>query len=207
MQKVAVNSFVRRQTADSKFSHFGGSEHELVGLVLKNFERAMPGYRDGVILVPVPPEKFFSGVVEVTESTPLQATFGARRKGEAPYIDVVAVGGDKLPAQAVDVVLYRHDVLGDEATECPGCHRLGMWPPLNEMAGCPQTCEVCGGTGHRAKWEIVSLNARPTAEVEPMTPMAMARNFLAMAGGTKADYTAEEFAKAIVYWSARAMRG
>ena len=207
MQEVAVNSFVRRQTADSKFSHFSGTEDELVELVLENLPRATSGHKDGVILVPVPPEKFFSGVVEVVEGMPLQANFGARRKGEAPYIDVVAVGGPKLPAQAVEVVLYRHDVLGEEAEKCLRCRGLGLWPPLNEMDPDTQTCEVCGGSGHRARWEIVSLNARPTEGPEPMTPMAMARNLLAMAGGTQADYSAQQFAEAIVYWSTRAMRG
>ena len=40
-----------------------------------------------------------------------------------------------------------------------------------------------------------------------MTPMAMARNFLALPGGTKAEYTAAQFAEAIIYWSTRAMHG
>ncbi len=177
-----VNTFARRQTAESKFSHFGGSEDQLLELVEACMEQAKAGYRDGVILVPVPPENFFSGVVEVSTDTPLRAEFGARAKSEAPYINVVAAGGEKLPAAAVEVVLYRHDVLGADATR-------------NE-AGEPV-----------AEWEIISLNARATEGPEPMSPMAMARNFLALEGGTKAEYTAEEFARAIVYWSTRAMRG
>lgn len=183
MLTVCLNSFVGRQTADSRFSHFGGSEGDLIALVEANLSRATPGYRDGVILVPVPSQNFFSGVVEVTEGVPLRATFGARREGEAPFLDVVAVGGQKLPAAAVDIVLYRHDVLEqDEVT------RDGEGNPL-------------------ATWEVISLNARATEGLEPLTPMAMARNLLALPGGTKADYSPEEFARAIVYWSTRAMRG
>lgn len=173
---IGINSLAMRQTADSKYSHFGGTWDELVRLVKENFKKAKPGYRDGVILVPLPPEGFFSGVVEVTPDTPLKAEFSARRKGEEPYISVVAVGGEKLPAAVVEAVLYRHDVLGSDVTT-------------------------------DAEWEIVSINARPTDEPEPLTPVAMARNFLSLPGGTKAEYTAEEFARAIIYWSKRAMRG
>lgn len=174
--KIAVNEFCKRQVADSKYSHFVGTWDKLVALVESHFGEAKPGYKDGVLLVIVPPEGFFSGVVELSENTPLRAVFSARRKGEEPYLQVEAVGGEKLPAKVVEVVIYRCDVLGDEAT-----------------------------TG--AEWEIISLNARPTTDPEPPTPIAMARNFLELAGGTKADYSAEDFAQAIIYWSRRAMRG
>lgn len=177
-QKVAINKFVERQTADSRFSHFAGIWDELVELVKANFEKAKPGYRDGVMTVPVPADRFFSGVVELVEDTPLKAEFSARRKGEEPYINVVAVGGEKIPAKAVEIVVYRHDVL-----------------------------EADGDASTDAEWEVISINARPTDEPEPMTPVAMARNFLELVGGTKAEYTAEQFAQSIIYWSKRAMRG
>lgn len=175
---IGINSIALRQTAESKFSHFAGSMEELAALVEVHFAEAMPGYKDGVLLVPVPAEGFFSGVVEVTPETPLRAVFTARRKGEDAYLQVEAVGGDKLPAKVVEIVLYRHDVLAENNDATTD-----------------------------AEWEIVSLNARPTGEPEPVSPMAMARNFLALPGGTKADYSAEEFARSIVYWSKRAMRG
>jgi len=175
-EMIGINSLAIRQTPDSKYSHFAGTSDELVSLVEGNFDQQKTGYRDGVILVPLSPEGFFSGVVEVTPDTSLRATFSARRKGEDPYVQVEAVGGQKLPAKAVEVVLYRHDVLGSDAST-------------------------------EAEWEIVSLNARPTEEPEPPTPVAMARNFLGLPGGTKADYAAKEFAHSIVYWSKRAMRG
>ena len=174
--KIAVNEFCRRQTHGSKFSHFAGTFEELASLVERYFNSATQGYRDGVLLVPVPTEGFFSGVVEVTTETPLRATFVARRKGEDPYLQVEAVGGEKAKAGAVEIVLYRHDVLGEDAST-------------------------------DAEFEIISINARPTEGPEPMTPVAMARNFLELPGGTKAEYSAEEFAKAIIYWSTRAMRG
>lgn len=176
MTTIDINALALRQTAKSKYSHFAGTAEELISLVEGNFNQQKAGYRDGVVLVPVSAENFFSGVVEVTPDTPLRATFGARRKGEDPYVQIEAVGGEKLPAKVVEVVCYRHDVLGADAST-------------------------------EAEWEVVSINARPTEEPEPLTPVAMARNFLELPGGTKATYTAEAFAHAIMYWSKRAMRG
>ena len=173
---IGINNFVRRQTQSSKFSHFAGTFDELSTLVEENFSLAQPGYMDGAMLVPLPSEGFFSGVVEVTAEMPLVATFSARRKGEEPYLQIEAISGQKLPAKFVEAVVYRHDTLGEDATTA-------------------------------AEWEIVSLNGRPTEEPEPLTPVAMARNFLQLPGGTEAVYTAEEFASSIMYWSKRAMCG
>jgi len=55
-----------------------------------------------------------------------------------------------------------------------------------------------------ADFEIISINARVTAAEEPMDPMTMARNFLVLEGGTKGDFSAQQFAESIVYWSNRA---
>jgi hypothetical protein len=201
MKRVGVNPFVRRQSPESQFSHFNGTWEELVALVEENLDKphcVKPGYRDGVQLVSVMPDRFRSGVVEVTESTPLRAVFNARRKGENPYIQVEAVGGEKLEALVVDIVLYRHDVLAadGDATKCEKCDGSGEEP-----------CDACGGTGHVYEWEIISINARPTLKEEPMHPMAMARNLLGLPGGSAAKYTPEEFANAILYWSHHAMCG
>jgi hypothetical protein len=89
----------------------------------------------------------------------------------------VAVGGDKLPAAAVELVLYRRDVLLEEGPDA---------------------------VSTEAEWELVSINARPTEGPEPMTPMAMARNMAELKGGTAATYTAEQFVESILYWSRRA---
>lgn len=174
MTTIAMNRFARRHTATSRFSHFSGTEAELLALVTENFAKATPGYRPGVVLVPVPAKGFFSGVTEVTTETPLTAKLTRRREGEAPFVEVTAKG-PKLPAEVVEVVLYSHETLAE------------------------------GGEAETAaEWEVISINARSTAGPEPLTPVAMARNFLGLPGGTKAEYTAEEFAKAIVYWSTRA---
>lgn len=179
MTSFGINEFARRQTKDSPFSYFDGSEEELLTVIRENFCARERGYREGVVIVPVcQPQTsrtlFYSGVCEVTEDTELRAEFSARRPGEAPFLKVRAVGGEKIAAYVTELVLYSREVLGGDATE-------------------------------GADWELISINARPGADPEPMSPMAMARNFLGHEGGTRATYTAEEFARAIVYWSRRAL--
>lgn len=175
--QVGINSFVKRQTRHSRFSHFEGKLEVVAAMAQEHLSEGVPTNREGILVVPVPADGFFSGVVKVTSTTNLRATFEARCEGEQPFVQVVATGADKLPAAVVELVLYHHTALTpDERTT-------------------------------EDEWELVSINARPTAECEPLTPMAMARNFLGLPGGTKAEYTAEEFAKAIEYWSKRVMAG
>jgi hypothetical protein len=170
---VALNDFVRRQTPESPYSHFVGSENYLVALVTAYLNKGWQGYKPGVLLVPVPPEKFRANVVSVTSQTELRATFEARREPEARFLSVRAKG-EKVQAKHVFVVLYSKEVLGDEATS-------------------------------DADWEIVSINARESEIEEPMDPMTMARNFLVLEGGTKGDFTAQQFAESIVFWSTHAL--
>lgn len=173
MRTINVNDFARRQTPDAPYSHYDGGWSKLIRLVEENFDRGRPGYKSGVLLVPIPPEGFWSSTVQVDEGTELKAFFTARREGEQPYLHVRAKG-KKTPAAHAFVVLYSREVLGEEATTF-------------------------------SDWEIVSINARATEEEEPMDPMTMARNFLHLPGGTKGDFTAEQFARSIVYWSTRAL--
>jgi hypothetical protein len=176
--KVAIHPFVLRQTRYSPFSFFTGTWPELQALIEANMDKAVQGYKPGVLLVPVPAHGFVSGVSEVDKDTKLVATFEARRAGETPHIVVRASGAVKLPAKAVECVIYSHEILVEE----------------NDASS-------------DAPWELVSINARPTEEPEPAHPVAMARNQLGLPGGTKAEYSAEEFARAIMYWSTRAMAG
>lgn len=173
---IVCNSFVKRQTENSKFSHFNGTWSELEKLVKDNFSKAVQGYKPGVLLVPVPPDKFMSGVVEITPETKFSVTYAPRREGEDPYLQIAAKGGKKAHAKNVNIVLYSHDVLAEN----------------NE-------------NDTDADYEIISINARPTEKEEPMTPITMARNMAGLSGGTKATYTAEQFVESILYWNSRAM--
>jgi hypothetical protein len=185
---VGINPFVRRQTPESPFSHYEGSLEAVArqAAAVLNWGSppdAKPGYRVGVLRIVVPPEGYWSAVVNLAEQTDvaigrLDARLTRRQPEELPYVDVTLRGGFKSPAKAVELIVYRRDVLLEEG-------------PDKAPTGCD--------------WELVSINARATIEPEPMHPIAMARNFLGHTGGTKAEYTAEDFARSIAYWQARVM--
>ena len=170
--RIGVNEFAKRQTADSRFTHYDGTWEELRELVDKNFDNQKPGYRDGVLLVNVPADGFYM-VGPYIEGKEYKAVFKARREGEEPFMQIEN-NDEKIPCGYVEIVLYRKDVLdeGEEATT-------------------------------DAEWEVVSINGRDNDAEEPMTPLTMARNYLGLQGGTKGNFSAEDFAKAIVYWSKR----
>lgn len=193
--KIKCNAFVKRQTAASPFSFLADPigqtadwrtlevhVEECMEEPAKLDATAKDGYRPGVVVLSIPPSfagfRFYSGVTVLTETTPLRARFAARRPGENPFVTVEALG-QKTEAVAVEIILYSRELLVEE----------GEQPDAD------------------TDYEIVSINARTSLEPEPMTPMAMARNFLELPGGTKAEYTAAQFAEAILYWSTRAMHG
>ena len=172
---IKCNEFVKRQTLESPFSHFSGSWEQLEKMVEANKSHGVQGYKVGVFLVPLPAEGFFTGIVEIKPDTKLIATFEARREGEDAFINVTAKG-NKMPAKHVDIVVYAREVLLEN----------------NE-----QTTD--------ADYEIVSINARTTDKPTPMDPITMMRNFLELKGGTKGDFSAQDFAESIRFWSQHAL--
>ena len=177
-KKVACGEFVKRQTPESGYSHYVGpwsSIERITELMMRVPDAVHPGYRDGVILVDMPAELFYSALVKLHEDSELTANYAPRREKEAPYIRVSSKA-NKQAAKYAQVVLYRHDVLAEN----------------NERET-------------DAEWEIVCIKARVTEEEEPMDPYTMARNFLHLEGGTKGDFTAEQFAKSIVFWNNHCM--
>ena len=177
-KKVACGEFVKRQTPESGYSHFEGTWEELEDLVqavMLEPNNIKEGYRDGVILVNIWSYGFRSAIVALNEKTKLTTNYAPRRLGEDSFLRISAKA-DKQEAKYAQVVLYRHDVLAEN----------------NERET-------------DAEWEIVCIKARVTEEEEPMDPYTMARNFLHLKGGTKGDFSAEEFAKSIVYWNNHTM--
>jgi len=184
---IAVNEFVKRQTPESKYSHFGGSWDQLVQLVKQNFNKAMPGYRDGVLQVPVPPEGFYTSIAELTPGAEIAAKYEARREGEDPYMQLTMPGGQKIPAKSVNIILYRHDVLAEG----------------NENST-------------DADWEIISINASSwegaEGESEPLMPEALMRNYFGEPGGTEMkgvspEQFVEMLRKSRDYWRNKIMLG
>ena len=178
---IALNDFAKRQIKDSPYSYFAGTWDELLNLVETNFSKAKPGYRDGVVLVPVPPDKFYSGTLQMSEGHEFHGKYAPRRPGERPYMQLSPKGQvNKMPAKSVDIVLYRHDVL---------------------LEGKENSTD--------AEWEIISINASPwegkEGEVEPMHPETLMRNYFKESGGTEMKgVTPEQFVamlkKSRDYW-------
>jgi hypothetical protein len=110
---VGINDFARRHTADSKFSHYEGDIEDVARHAEENFSSARPVKgRPGVLLVSVPAEGYFSGVVRPTPEMELRTTFEARREGEEPFVQTVALNAKKTPARYVDLCLYSQNALG-----------------------------------------------------------------------------------------------
>ncbi len=181
--KIAFNNFARRQTAESSFSHWTISDELFLNRVKYEFSRAKPGYRDGVILVPVDPEGFFSSVIQLKAGDKLEGEFKARREGEEPRKTLHAKG-QKLPAKAVDVVLYRKDVLAENKDNSTD-----------------------------ADWEIISVNASPKEwwRELPIQPETLIANHFQLSGGTATNMSDAEFVAAlktsVLYWKDKAMVG
>ena len=182
---VGINSFVERQTPTSRFSYFSGSDDELLTRIQQAWEKAKPGYRTGVLLIPVEPSGFFSGVVKLEEGDTLVGTFEARREGEKPRQSVVADGKEKMPAATVDVVLYNSVVLAEDGD--------------NELPESPDN------------WEIISINASPDLYEMPIQPGVLMHNHFGSTGGTRTNLGDEEFVnmlrESFVYWSDKALAG
>jgi hypothetical protein len=183
---IGINEFVKRQTPESKFSHFEGTWEELAELVNLYRRNARLGYRKGIVLVRVPQTRFRSSIVPVGPDTPLLATFGSRREEEESHLGIVAPGGEKTPAGRVDIVLYSKRTLEETGEE------TGPEP-----------------------WQVISINASPTEEEVPFAPIARARNILQLEGGTDAKLEAkskedlldmvEDMARATIFWSQHVM--
>lgn len=180
MNLIGLHNFATRQTEDSPYNHFKGTWQELIALTTEQWKyKVVSPHNPQVHLVPMPDKavhRFYSSVVKVSDDTTLTAFYAPRVKGEAPFIQVLAQGEKKVPAKKVDIVVYSHSVLAED-----------------NDAPAPQTAEHY----------IININAYPSEVAEPMRPITMARNMLNLTGGTKPekDYSAEEFAEAIIYWS------
>ena len=179
MPTIHISKFVRRQTPQSGFSHWTLSDEELLARIQAGFPAAKQGYRDGVLLVPVDPNGFFTGVCQLKEGDKLVGEYKARKEGEDPRKSSYVVGGEKLPAKSVEIVLYRHDVL---------------------VEGKENETDL--------DFEVVSVNGSPTEEATPIPTGALIANHLRLSGGTDTRMTDSEFVallrKSVEFWKDKA---
>jgi hypothetical protein len=61
---------------DSNYSHFEGTSDELKDLILSNWNKAYPSpQKNGAMVIPLPPDKFKSGVVRLNEDSKLHGIY------------------------------------------------------------------------------------------------------------------------------------
>ena len=185
MCNIAVSKFVKRQTKESHFSYYDGPWIDLVILAQAYFDTAKQGYRVGVLEISVPRASFYTSIIKLKEGDKFDGIFECRHKGEEPRKHTWVVGGRKIPAKSVTLILYHKDVLGED--------------PSYEQ-------EATGAT-----WEIVSINASPESSkvTVPMSPGTLMSNHFGASGGTKTNMSDSEFVEALrksfEYWKNKAM--
>jgi hypothetical protein len=194
---IGISDFAReRHTPDSGKTYFKGPESDLLGLIFRAWHWRSPGQGekslDRKIVVPLPPDNFggLTNVV-VAEDTILEARLEQRQLEEAPFIAVKAIG-------------YLRN-FGTAEFHDPRIAPLPEVQPIHASAVLYSAEALLENGGNRSTdcdWEVVALIASDVPN-EPMHPLVIARNMLELVGGTKSTYTAEEFARSIVYWSTR----
>ena len=189
MTTIVLNSFVRRQTIDSPFAHWMIPDEELIERTLAGFEQAEQGYREGVLVVPIDPSSIFTAMVTLEEGDELVGAFVARVPGEQPRKKTYKKADEnwtKPEAAAVDVILYASSTLAEDGD--------------NDLPS------------EDGNWEIVSVNARPTVEKEPINPGTLMFNHFHVEGsndgGTTTGMSDAEFVAAlresVAYWKDKA---
>jgi hypothetical protein len=176
----AINDYCRKNHTEAKGSHYSGSDESLIDIVIACWDKAVVGFTDGVFEVPVPAEGFFSGLVDLAAkpNAVLNAKFAPRQEGEDPVLSVRGEAALKAPAGQVRIIVYSHDVLAADNDATTD-----------------------------ADFEIITILAEPAGDKAPMPPVTMARNFLHAKGGTKGEFTPEQFAESIMYWAQHVIAG
>ena len=180
---IGVSEFVRRQTEHSRFSFFdlGYDDYFLLNRIINNLDTQRPKYRPDVIGIIVSPEGFYSGIVEMKDGDRLTGIFAPRKEGEEPRSLIGVVGGEKMPAKFVEIILYSRKALAE-----------GNENSLD------------------ADWEIISINASPTDDEEiPLRPMTLVANHFELSGGTATGMNEKEFVaelrKSMEFWKNKGM--
>tara|TARA_Y100001970_G_scaffold132741_2_gene163832 strand:+ start:3267 stop:3839 length:573 start_codon:yes stop_codon:yes gene_type:complete len=175
---VSVNDFVRRQVKGSgktyaKTLSFKEIVRHAEEQMFKKFYSN--GYRDGVRLVEVANkfiDDFVCPYVKIDKDTKLISKLVKRQPNEEPYIQTRALNGKKVRTGKVELILYRNDILLEN----------------NENTT-------------NADWELISINALPQGLGKlPIGPITMMRNQLNLVGGTKANYSSDEWAQSVWFW-------
>jgi hypothetical protein len=109
IRSVGISDFIKEHTSKSIFDGDWETVREEVSLN----KYSIPGYRDGVILVPVNPKGFHCPVIKLKKGDKFRGQFDSRVEGEEPRKRLYKwVGLEGLPeAKSVNIILYHKDVL------------------------------------------------------------------------------------------------
>ena len=178
LRLVEVNEFVRRQVKGSGKTYSESlSFREIAEHAQEQMEKNIfkAGYRKGVRVVKVNKslvDKFVCPFVKITSETKLVSRLIKRQCNEEPYIQTRALNGMLLQAGKVELILYSNKVLKEN----------------NENST-------------NAEWELISINSVPEGVSHlPIGPVTMMRNQLNLNGGTKGNYSSDDWAKSIRFY-------
>lgn len=180
---VGVSDFVKRQQPNSgkTYSLLSFEKIAKYAELQLNNNQYKPGYRDGVILIDMDKDetdKFICPYVRINKDTALSAEVSKRRPDENHYIRIKASNGKNLRTNKVELILYRNDVLKETKENS-----------TND------------------DWELISFHAIPEGiDKLPMGPVTMMRNQLQLPGGTKGNYSSEEWAESVDFWQKYALK-
>jgi hypothetical protein len=190
---IHINSFVKRQTQASSFSHYLYSWEKLQDEIVTQIAKAInpnttsgvalpiltgdvtfgdtvtQGFREGVILVTLDPNNVQSGVIQLTDGTDLVGRYESRRTGETPRIRVMAKNKTKQKAALAYAVLYNSKVLSEDKD--------------NELDASVDN------------WEVISINASPVNIEMPIEPNTLMHNHFGSDGGTDTQMSDSDFVK------------
>jgi hypothetical protein len=186
---VVINPFVRRQTADSPFSHFAGvgGWDTILDRIRESLVagRIKQGYRIGVLEIDIDPKDILSGVAILGEMAELTGAYKSRRPGETPRKEIRAKGAAKMPAVTASIILYHVATLAENGDNSV---------PVETDS-----------------WEVISLNASPVEGDMPIDPMVLMHNHFGSDGGTATGLSDSEFVallrKGFEFWKDKAMVG
>ena len=182
-ETVKASDFVKRQIEGSGKTYSRNITFEEIALIAEkelNAGNFKEGYREGVVIITLSENKasqFVCPLVEINQDTELRAKIVKRRDNEEHYIQIRAINGLPLESSSVDLILYRKDVLKETQEN-----------------------------SNDADWELIAFMAKPKELDMPMGPVTMMRNQLQKEGGTKGEYSSENWAKSVDFWQRYAIK-
>ena len=155
----------------------------LKALIRYGITKAKPGYREGVLLAPLPWGMFRSKILTLEPGQEAQVFFKSRVPGEEPRLTLPSIkvqSPQDLQRGCTWAVLYAEHVLAEKDEPRTG-----------------------------SEWDLITLLTNPTWEEVPMNPQTLCANHFGISGSTDTLMTSQEFEDAlrvsVLWWKDKAM--